>query len=234
MVLAGVWHRLAGTAPAPSGWVLGAGASFALLLVVPERIWRLAGSVITIAHEGGHAAVSLLSGRRLEGIRLHADQSGVTFTRGRRDGPGVVLTAAAGYVTPSLLGAGSAWLLATGHVTAMLWLAVALLLALLVVVRNIYGALLVLLTGGAVVAVSWLASPLTQAVFAYACSWFLLLGGLRPVLGLPRRRSRASDADQLARLTRLPAGVWVFLFLVISVGAAALGTLLLVRFHRGA
>ena len=61
---------------------------------------------ITIAHESGHAAASLLSGRRLEGIRLHADTSGETVSRGRRNRPGIIVTALAGYLTPPLLGAG--------------------------------------------------------------------------------------------------------------------------------
>ncbi len=65
-----------------------------------------------------------------------------------------------------------------------------------------------------------------QAVFGYAMTWFLLLGGVRPVLELQRSRHRGvagrSDADQLARLTGLPAGLWVGLFAVIAVGALAL------------
>jgi len=46
-----------------------------------------------------------------------------------------------------------------------------------------------------------------------------------------RRRGagRDSDADQLARLTPLPGIVWVGLFLLVDVGALALGTLWLLR-----
>jgi hypothetical protein len=41
-----------------------------------------------------------------------------------------------------------------------------------------------------------------------------------------RRRAGApdSDADQLARLTRLPGLVWVGVFLLVDVGALVLGT----------
>jgi hypothetical protein len=64
-------------------------------------------------------------------------------------------------------------------------------------------------------------------------AWFLLLGGVRPVLELnqSRRRGRArgSDADQLARLTRIPVGAWVFLFGLVAVGALAVSALWLVR-----
>jgi hypothetical protein len=74
-----------------------------------------------------------------------------------------------------------------------------------------------------VFAVSWLGSATVQSVFAYTCSWFLLLGGVRPVFELRGRRRRVSDADQLARLTRVPAGVWVFGFGVIALASLALG-----------
>jgi len=227
-VLTEAWHKLAGTQPVPAAWVVAASGVAALAIVFTSLTWQLSRNVITIAHEGGHALVSVLSGRRLEGIRLHADTSGETFSRGRRTGPGVVLTAAAGYVTPPLLGVGSAWLLAAGHVTAMLWLALALLMLTLLVIRNAYGFLAVLATGAAVFAVSWQASSVVQAVFAYGCSWFLLLGGIRPVFELVRRRRRTSDADQLGRLTRIPAGVWVFGFAVLAVACLALGARLLV------
>jgi hypothetical protein len=226
-VLAEVWHRMAGTQPVPPSWVVAVSGVVALLVVLVNRSWRLTRNVITIAHEGGHALVSVLSGRRLQGIRLHADTSGETYSRGRRTGPGAVLTAAAGYVTPSLLGAGSAWLLAAGHVTAMLWLALVLLAATFLAIRNAYGVLAVLVTAAIVFVVSWLASPLVQAAFGYACCWFLLLGGIRPVFEL-RQRRRGSDADQLARLTGVPAGVWVFAFAIIALAAAALGARLLI------
>src|SRR6266851_3194167 len=116
-VLARLWDRVAGTQPLPPAWVIAATALVALAAVLNTGSWRLAGKVITIAHEGGHALVSVLSGRRLDGIRLHADSSGVTYSRGKRNGPGLVLSAAAGYVMPSLLGAGAAWLLAARHLT---------------------------------------------------------------------------------------------------------------------
>ncbi|WP_244203970.1 M50 family metallopeptidase, partial [Streptomyces tricolor] len=43
-----------------------------------------------------------------------------------------------------------------------------LLAAMLVMIRNAYGVLTVVLTGGAFLLVSWLAGPQVQAAFAYA------------------------------------------------------------------
>jgi hypothetical protein len=232
-VLDRLWERIVSVQPAPPAWVVGVTALAALLVVLNTGSWRLAGKVITIAHEGGHALVSVLSGRRLEGIRLHADNSGVTYSRGRRHGPGLALTAAAGYVTPSLLGAGAAALLAARHQTALLWLALLLLAATFLAIRNVFGALAVLATAGGVFAVSYFASAAVQAGFAYLAAWFLLLGGMRPALELAGRRrrsprSRLSDADQLARLTGVSCAVWVTAFILVCTAALALGARLLV------
>jgi hypothetical protein len=241
-VLHAVWDRVSGSQPLPPAWVVGLTALVALAAVLNAGSWRLAGKVITIAHEGGHAFVSVLSGRRLDGIRLHSDSSGVTYSRGKRTGPGLVLTAAAGYVMPSLLGAGAAWLLAEQHLTAMLWLALVLLAATFLAVRNLFGGLAVLVTAASVFAVSYYAAPAVQAGFGYLAAWFLLFGGLRPVVELARgslgssgRRQRwqyrsrlgGSDADQLARLTGAPAGLWITLFVLVALAALVAGVVLL-------
>jgi hypothetical protein len=238
-VLDRLWERISGSQALPPSWVVAVTALAALVIVLNAQSWRLASKVITIAHEGWHALVSVLSGRRLDGIRLHADSSGVTYTRGKRHGPGLVLTAAAGYVTPPLLGAGAAALLAERHQTAMLWLALVLLAATFLAVRNAFGAAAVLATAAGVFTVSYFASAAAQAGFAYLAAWFLLLGGIRPVLELPRRRRQASrrarpgrsgnsDADQLAKLTGLSSGLWVALFVLVSAAALAVGARLLI------
>ncbi|WP_225803386.1 M50 family metallopeptidase [Streptomyces sp. NK15101] len=215
--------EILGTQPAPDTWVVGVTAACALSLVVFRRPWLLARNAITIAHEGGHGLVALAMRRRLQSIRLHSDTSGLTVSRGRPTGLGVVLTLAAGYPAAPLLGLGGAALLGTGHVTLLLWIATALLLALLVMVRNAYGVLTVLLTAAAFLLVSWLTGPDVQSVFAYAAVWFLLLGGVRPAFELQARRRRGgapdSDADQLSRLTHVPAGVWLFFFHTVALSA---------------
>ena len=240
------WDRVTGVQHAPPGWAVAVSAAVALLIVLSPRLWRLTRIAITIAHEGGHAVVSLLSGRRLEGIRLHADTSGETRSRGRRNGPGVVLTALAGYLTPPLLGAGAAALLGTHRVTLLLSLLLVMLAATLLMVRNWYGVLAVLATAGALLAVIWLAGPALRGAFGYGVAWFLLFGGVRPVAELARTRRQAkrrspgqrlasgqaaaaaSDADQLAWLTGVPAGLWVFLFALVATGALVLGARLLI------
>ncbi|MEU8568457.1 M50 family metallopeptidase [Streptomyces pathocidini] len=218
--LGDLWDRVTGTQPDPALWLVLATAAAALAAVSQRTAWRFSRNAVTIAHEGGHGLVALLTGRRLEGIRLHSDTSGLTVSRGRPTGLGMILTAAAGYTAPSLLGLGGAWLLASGHITLLLWGAIALLVALLVMIRNAYGVLTVVLTGAAFFLVSWLTDSGVQAAFAYAAVWFLLLGGVRPVFELQGKRRRGgapdSDADQLARLTNVPAALWLFLFYAVT------------------
>ncbi|NLU79324.1 M50 family metallopeptidase [Micromonospora sp. HNM0581] len=225
------WDRLLGAQPDPPPLLVVLTGLVALLVVVTRLPWRIARNAITIAHEGGHALVAVLTGRKLHGIRLHSDTSGLTLSAGRPTGPGMVLTLLAGYLAPPLVGLGGAWLLAGNRITLLLWIAVILLLAMLVMIRNLYGALTLVVTGGAVLAVSWYASPQVQAAFAWTGVWFLLLGGVRPVVELQRLRARrgmpASDADQLAGITPLPAFFWVVLFGLVNLAVLTAGGLML-------
>lgn len=200
-------------------------ACAALLVVALPATWRPARNVITIVHEAGHALTAVLVGRRLRGIRLHSDTSGVTLSRGRPEGPGMVCTALAGYPAPSLLGLVFAWMIGSESVSGLLAVCAIILAGMLIMVRNPYGVVSVLLTG-VVLAAVWLAPPELRVAFAYGVTWFLLFGGLRPIgeLATMRRRGRApySDADQLARLTGAPGLFWVGSFGLIGAGALVL------------
>jgi hypothetical protein len=213
-----------------------AAAVLALLVVGWTASWRVARGVVTIAHEGGHALVAVLAGRGLTGIRLHADTSGVTTSRGRSGGFGLVLTFLAGYPAPAVLGMVGALLVATDRAAASLWLVVVLLVATLVQVRNAYGVVSVLVTGAVVGAVAWWGDATLQGAFAAAMAWFLLFGALRSVRELQRGRRGGvpqfgdeSDADALARLTGVPGGMWAALFWFAAVVAVITGAWVLVR-----
>jgi hypothetical protein len=220
--------------PAPEPWVVVVSALVALAVVAFTASWRVARGLVTIAHEGGHALMALLTRRKLEGIRLHSDTSGVTLTRGRPTGPGMVLTALAGYPAPSLVGLAGAALTVQGRITLLVWVVLLLLVCMLLLIRNLYGALILLVTGGAVFALSWFAPIEAQQAVAYAAVWFLLFGGVRPIVELQRKRrrrqARDSDADQLARLTFLPGGFYVAAFLLVAAASAAAGGYLMSPF----
>lgn len=216
----------------PDLWIVAAAAVLALALVAYGPAWRVSRNIVTIAHEGGHALVALLTGRKLDGIRLHSDTSGVTVSRGRPDGAGMVLTALAGYVAPPLLGLLFAWLLEIGRITLMLWFSLLLLAGMLVMIRNVFGVVSVVTTGGIIFAVSWFAPTDVQAAFAYFGASFLLLAGARPVIELQRlramRQAPSSDADQLSQLTGVPGLVWVFVFGLVALASLVLGGNLLI------
>lgn len=195
----------------------------ALGLVLAPATWPWVRLGVTTVHEGGHALVAVLVGRRLSGIHLRPDSSGLTLSRGRPRGPGMVAMLAAGYLAPALLGLVATALLLAHHPLALLWLLVALTLVMVLWIRNGYGALLLVVLAGGLGAFTWWAEPRWQTLAATLITWVLLLAAPRPVLELARRRGRASDADQLARLTPLPAGVWIVVMLAANLAGLVLG-----------
>ena len=232
-VLREIWVRATTPQPALAWQVVAALGVVALLIIWSPIGYRLVRHVVTLVHEAGHALIAKVSGRKLRGIRLHSDTSGLTLTRGRPSGPGMVATLSAGYPAPAVLGLVGAWVLGLGYAVGLLWGLVLACAVVLLLVRNLYGLWVVLATGVVVAALSWLAGPAALVWMATALVWALLLAAPRSVVELQaqRRRGRGlnSDADQLGRLTRLPAGVWVSIFLLLCVGALAGGGWLLLR-----
>jgi hypothetical protein len=226
-----VWHRIVAAQPsAPDNVVIGT-AVVAVALVLFRPSWEATRHVVTIVHEGAHGFVAMLSGRKLAGIRLHSDSSGVTVTSGPSTGVGMIATAASGYLGPAILGLACALLLAQRHAVAVLWLLLVCLALLLVQIRNFFGFFSVVAVGAVLFVTTWRLDLSAQVPVASVVTWFLLMAAPRPVweLQATRRagRARASDADQLGRLTHLPALFWVIAFFVATVGALIAGVGLL-------
>lgn len=227
-ILEDLWGRISATTPVPGTTTLLVIAFVALACMV--LLWPLVRMGVTVCHEAGHALAATLSGRSLKGIRLHSDTSGVTLTKGKPAGTGMVLTLLAGYPAASLVGLLAAAVAGAGHAVGMLWLLVALLALMLLKIRNLYGALVVVGLGAVLAMATWYAPSEILVWLAYGLAWALLLAGPRPVLELAFSRGRdteGSDAAQLARLTNLPRLVWLVLWLAVTVGALALGTALM-------
>ncbi|MFC7401583.1 M50 family metallopeptidase [Citricoccus sp. GCM10030269] len=247
-MLAQWWERVTvAQAPLDWRWAL-AMAGVALVLAWSPAGYRLVRHLVTLVHEAGHALIAVLAGRRLRGIRLHSDTSGVTLSRGKPRGPGMVLTLAAGYPAPAVVGLAGAWLLGAGYAAGWLWLLVLTCALMLLLIRNLYGLWVVLATGVAVAALSWMAAPVVLQCAAHLAVWSLLLAAPRSVVELQRQRRRIlrryggprgdrsgwggrsgrssvpgmdSDVDQLGRLTGVPAVVWTGLFWLLCVGCLA-------------
>lgn len=234
--LGGAWHDVTTAQALPSTATVVVTGLVALACLVVPRAWHLTRHGLTIVHEAGHAAVAVLVGRRLSGIRVHSDTSGLTLSVGKPRGPGMIATLAAGYPAPAVVGLAAAAALSRGYAVGVLWALVALLALVLVTIRNWYGLWAVLVSAALVVGVTVWGAPPVQVAFAHVVTWFLLLGAPRAVLELQagRRASRrsgradSSDAGQLARLTHVPAVVWVGVLLLVCLACLALGAAWLV------
>lgn len=173
-------------------------------------------------HEAGHAVVSLLTGRRLLGIRLNADGSGSTLHEGAAFGIGRLLTAFAGYPAPAVV----AWLVLSlssdGYSRGALAAIAGLCVALLIFQRSWRGWILT-----AVVLVFALLlssfSGLVPAVAMALLAGYLFAAAPRSIWELHRGRRMSakteethSDSDSLAGMTGIPAVVWEVAFLLLS------------------
>ena len=230
-VVAEIWRRATSVQPIPPPPVVGLTAAVALVLVLSRFAWPYTRMLVTITHEAGHAVAALVAGRRLGGIRLDSDTSGLTVSSGRASGPGMVAMLLAGYLAPAVVGLAAGGLLIAGFSLGLLWLLVLLLALMLLQIRNFAGFGIVLAVAAALVAVSAYAPVSVQTAVAYLVTWVLLFSAPKPVWELIRMRRRGpvphSDADQLARLTRVPGVLWATLFLVVNCLGLMLGVALL-------
>lgn len=221
--LASTFQKITEAQPAPSKGLSLVVAAVALAFTFPPA-WTWTRNFITIAHEGGHALVGLFFGRILTGIKLRSDTSGVTTSRGKDSGFGMIITVMAGYTAPALIALSLANLLARGYVLATLVLLSILLALMFLMIRNIWGFLTVGPLGYILYLVSTQTSSIVQNVVLLFIVWFLALGSVRPIIELQIKREREgakdSDADQLQKLTHvIPGIVWVLFFAVVEICA---------------
>ena len=196
-----------------------------LLGFAVEGIWRLARHMSVIAHEGAHALAGWAVGRTGIRVKLNSDATGATFSQGPGAGPGRIFTSFVGYLGPSMFGLGAAALLANHQVQAVLIVAGVALFFMLVIVRNSFGFVSVLLNGGLIVLILKYGNLEIETIAAYALSWFLLLSGVRYAF---MHGARAGDADTLRGITPIPRIGWAALWLAGSLLALWMGWRLLV------
>jgi hypothetical protein len=207
--------------------VLGTGL---LALVLALFTWPIMKHTITLAHEGGHALFVKLSGGTVESVKVNRGTSSGTSFAGL-GGLGRFVSALAGYLGPSLFGLAGAVLLTRGRTVAVLWLSLAFLALMMLVVANLFGAVVLVGTGGLLVLAARYATGEAQTVAAYTWVWFLLIGGFLHVLDFRRERAKGpdtgSDAVQLRRMTYLPAPLWVGFFWLATLAALLYGAAVL-------
>lgn len=185
-----------------------------LLLVVFAGPWGA--SLVTVAHEGGHAVVGVLTFRGLKGFNLYEDGGGDTDFDRLYWSVSDLFMRFAGYPMPSLLGWGGADLTRRGHLETVLWLGLLLLLASFFIAAN---QLAIAITLIATLLVGWIAlagSPVVQAATAVTLVWWMLIGGaIDATVWLSR--ADGSDAAMLARRTWVPRIVWHGLWAAIAI-----------------
>jgi hypothetical protein len=185
-----------------------------LLLVVFTGSWARA--LVTLAHEGGHYTVAILTGYRPISYELDDGGGGGTAYESDWWSPLRLLRYFAGYATPPLLGLGGATLIAGGHAWSVLVIALVLLLTSFLIATNrltiTVAALAVLGIGAALAA----GGPQIQVAVAVGLVWLLLIGGLYASVTIPRD----SDESDLAKLQHdsviIPRIVWQAAFVAIA------------------
>jgi hypothetical protein len=203
--------------------LLGATAVAALVFVIVG--WTGIGVVLTIAHEGGHMAMGVVTGHRIYSFEVKDHTAGVTSLTNKGWGPGRVLTGAAGYTAPPLLGLGGAALLDAGAVRPLLWTVVVLLVLALVKAEKEWTTFVVLLSGAAIGYAAIYGSPVLQAALAAGVVWIMLFGGVRDAV--ESGTGNTSDAAHLARDTLIPRAAWKAAFIVVALVCLWNGFLLL-------
>ena len=197
----------------------------ALAAAVLPGLSQITQHVNTMAHEGAHAVVGSVLGRRVTGVRLHGNGEGLT-TMAPSAGIGFILAGVVGYLGPSAFGLGAAKLIAVGHAIAVLWVTLAALLLLGILVRrSVFGIAAVIVTALGVFLVARYTPVGAQVVLAYAIAWFLLLSGVQVVLAHGRN---AGDAIALRKLTRVPRGLWAAFWLAGTAAALLIGGSMLI------
>lgn len=189
------------------------GAAFIALLIVAFA-WSWADPVLSVVHEGGHMAMSVVTFRGFSHWELTNDGA---VTKGVKSswGPGWFLTAMSGYTAPPVLGLAGAAVLAGGNAWGVLVIAVVLLFGAFYYARGTAANVFVLLVLAGVLLVLGRGSPFLQLTVASAIVWLLLLGGFLDSVRMPRVGN--ADAAVLARRSFVPALLWQTFFVTVAV-----------------
>lgn len=195
-----------------------------IVLVLFGYARSVAESLSTIAHEGGHMVMGVLTGHEVKHFYLEEGPGGggATQLASGSNGVGHILVGLAGYLTPPLLGLAGVALVLDGKAWSVLVASAMLLFAAFLKARDLFTVVVVLLAAAGVAAAAFLGSPETQAQVAVGLVWVMLIGGVTDLQG-QGLGTEGSDADQLAKATYIPAVVWVALFAFVAIICLWLG-----------
>ena len=196
----------------------------AALLSIPRLTWQWFGLFATLVHELGHAIAAILSGRVVHGIRIRRNHSGDAMSTGR-GAFGTVLSGIFGYPAPAIVGAALIWSVFAGYTSLALAVGGVILVLTVLVIRNLFGVLVVLVSAGVAALLWFYAEPDVQGYALLALGVALLVGavrGLLTVVGVHTSRRdqlQTSDAYLLYKRTGVPSPVWLLIFAVLIAAA---------------
>lgn len=161
----------------------------AVLAAVPVT-WGKTKMFATWVHEASHAVVALATGRRVSGMKVNADTSGVTQHVGRERGLGRLLTAFAGYPGPALLGLLLCYAVGSGHVNFVVVGVGVFAVLLLPIQRSLRGLGITLLVGVIIFVVLYFrGDPVVVSYGLLFVAGYLLMASPRTIVELHRVRS---------------------------------------------
>jgi hypothetical protein len=209
--------------PAPDAVVIGL---LMLIVVYGRTLWKVAVHAETVLHESAHVLTGIAAGRTIRGVNINSDGGGNTVMV-PGSGFGFGAAAFAGYIGPSAAGLIAAGLISAGRIVAVLWLGLLLSAFMLLLVRNFFGAIVVLTCGALLYLVMRYTTAGVQVAVAYGVTWFLLLSGTRVAFRAASRPEDVADAGILAGMTFLWRSAWCFLWLAGAIAALVAGAVIL-------
>lgn len=169
----------------------------------------------TLAHELGHGLAAALLGGRFEALRIYPDASGVATWSGSMSRLGVAIVAGAGLVGPALAAFGMLVLGRTprGARTLLGCTGTALVVVALLVARNPFGFVFILIVAGALLAVAARSDRLAQMVVVLiavqlALSVFSRSDYLFTRTAMTSAGPAPSDVSVMASALFLPYWLW--------------------------
>ena len=201
--------------------------AIAAILSIPRATWQVFGLFTTLVHELGHALAAILTGRVVHGIRIRRNHSGDALSSGR-GGFGPVVSGVMGYPAPAIVGALQLWSVFNGYTAIALFVGGVILVLTLLVIRNLFGVLVVLASIAVSAGLWFFASAEVQGYALLVLGIALLVGsvrGLLTVIGVHTRRRdqlSTSDAYLLYRRTGVPSPVWLALFAILIAASVVL------------
>lgn len=217
----------------PPYWMILTALALIFVVVLVRPVWMTARHAVTIVHEMGHVVMAWMWGRRIQGIRLHSDTSGLAITAGHPRGLGVLMTYISGYTAPSVLGMGMVWASFAGFSGVALTLVVLMFLLAFLLVRNLFGFLVVILALASSTYTLWTGNAQAITAFTFILGMSMAIAGVRAVMDLHQVHSHGegqdSDASMAAQHSLFPAAFWIWAFGVVN-GICAAQAVLVVGF----